>query len=168
MQTYLVHTRQPLRLLRELGWWRCLGLHVFMGGILLSVLVHPFCYLLLAVEIAGDRPFDVPLAEWQRWIWRIAMFNLAAGYLSSIAVALLAAARRGRSALGLRALFMPVYWLLISIAGYRALIQLIRAPYVWEKTAHGSARRQTVPQTIDWSRVARRSHHRRSPRVPRV
>jgi hypothetical protein len=35
---------------------------------------------------------------------------------------------------------MPVYWLLLSIAAWRALLQLIRDPYVWEKTEHGLAR----------------------------
>jgi glycosyltransferase XagB len=31
---------------------------------------------------------------------------------------------------------MPVYWLLISAASYRAAWQLFRQPYLWEKTEH--------------------------------
>ncbi len=31
---------------------------------------------------------------------------------------------------------MPVYWLGISFAAYRALVQLVSAPYYWEKTEH--------------------------------
>ena len=34
---------------------------------------------------------------------------------------------------------MPVTWLLISLAAYRALIQLVRDPFLWEKTEHGSS-----------------------------
>ncbi len=30
----------------------------------------------------------------------------------------------------------PVYWLLLSLAGWRALIQLIQKPHLWEKTEH--------------------------------
>jgi hypothetical protein len=29
------------------------------------------------------------------------------------------------------------YWALISIAAYKALWQLIRSPFYWEKTQHG-------------------------------
>lgn len=31
----------------------------------------------------------------------------------------------------------PAYWLLISFASYRALLQLITNPFHWEKTEHG-------------------------------
>ena len=45
--------------------------------------------------------------------------------------------RRRRRDLALSALLMPLYWLLISVATYRALYQLARDPYLWEKTEHG-------------------------------
>ena len=32
---------------------------------------------------------------------------------------------------------MPVYWLLMSIAAWKGLIQLIHKPFYWEKTQHG-------------------------------
>ena len=38
----------------------------------------------------------------------------------------------------LSALFMPVLWLLMSVAAYRALYQLVHDPYLWEKTEHGA------------------------------
>jgi hypothetical protein len=38
------------------------------------------------------------------------------------------------------ALLMPVYWLLISVAAYRAVYQFARNPYLWEKTVHGTGR----------------------------
>jgi hypothetical protein len=34
----------------------------------------------------------------------------------------------------------PLYWFLLSLAAWRALIQLIRDPQRWEKTEHGLAR----------------------------
>ena len=41
---------------------------------------------------------------------------------------------------------MPVYWLLISAAGYRALVQLFTRPHHWEKTEHGhSVRVRSLP-----------------------
>jgi hypothetical protein len=34
-------------------------------------------------------------------------------------------------------IFIPVYWLFVSAAAYRAVWQLVRAPFYWEKTEHG-------------------------------
>lgn len=45
-------------------------------------------------------------------------------------------ARRSRAVLAFSCIGMPVYWLLISGAAYRALWQLITAPHRWEKTHH--------------------------------
>jgi hypothetical protein len=47
---------------------------------------------------------------------------------------------RGREAHGL--ILLPVYWLLASIATYRALIQLVTRPHHWEKTPHQPRRRR--------------------------
>ena len=35
------------------------------------------------------------------------------------------------------AVLSPLYWILQSVAAYRALWQLIRRPSYWEKTKHG-------------------------------
>ena len=37
---------------------------------------------------------------------------------------------------------MPLYWLLISAAAYRALWQFMTARFEWEKTEHGRATRR--------------------------
>ena len=31
---------------------------------------------------------------------------------------------------------MPLYWLLMSLASYRAIFQLVLRPHKWEKTPH--------------------------------
>jgi glycosyltransferase XagB len=33
-----------------------------------------------------------------------------------------------------------MYWLYVSAAAYRAVWQLIRSPFYWEKTEHGVSR----------------------------
>jgi hypothetical protein len=72
----------------------------------------------------------------------IAWVNLGVGYVISILIGMISVCRRRRFRLILSSLLMPVYWLLISLAAYRALYQLIRNPYLWEKTEHrGEARR---------------------------
>lgn len=143
MQTYLVHMREPGRLWRELGAKRFIGFQVLMGGLILSTLVHPWFYALLAFDLWHGKLLGIPDSmPGQTLLW-IGVINLIAGYVSAIALGTVAAARRGRRRLAVHAVLMPLYWLAISFAAYRALWQLVSAPYYWEKTEH-SARLGTV------------------------
>jgi len=138
MQTYLVHTRQPWRLSAELGLRGALGFHALMGGLVLSALVHPLFYVLLAYHALSGQLFTPAETFAGAVFWTIAWINLAAGYLMSILVGALSAWRRGQPGLALSALLMPLCWLLVSAAAYRALYQLATDPYFWEKTEHGT------------------------------
>jgi cellulose synthase/poly-beta-1,6-N-acetylglucosamine synthase-like glycosyltransferase len=139
MQTYLVHTRRPWRLGAELGVRGTLGFHALMGGLVLSALVHPLFYVVLACHAASGELFAPAGTAADAAFWAIAWLNLGAGYLMAMVVGAVSAWRRGQPGLALSALLMPVCWLLISAAAYRALYQLATAPYYWEKTEHGEA-----------------------------
>lgn len=136
MQTLVVHTRQPGRLMSELGAWGTLGFLCTVGGVALSALAHPFLYVMVVIAIvsgelpeAGDTIPSMALAA-------VAWTNLAVGYGAAIALAALATRRAGRRVRLASLLTLPFYWLLVSLAGYRALWQLIRTPHSWEKTPH--------------------------------
>lgn len=137
LQTWLVHARHPVRLLSELGTRQLLGLLVVLGGVLLSVLVYPVALfaMMLAWLLGGFDNAD--LTGHGSWLWIVALSNLAAGILAPMLAAALATARRRRPRLLLSVLLMPAYWVLISLAGYRALIDFVRRPHYWEKTRHG-------------------------------
>jgi ABC-type branched-subunit amino acid transport system permease subunit len=138
MQTYLVHTRRPFVLQRELGFARTLGFHLYLGGLILSALVHPLFYL----AIAADAVLDIGPASFGATfgpaLWWLSVCNLVAGYLAAIVIGAVSARRRGHC-FHIAALLMPIYWMLISLAAYRALWQLYSDPYLWEKTPHGLA-----------------------------
>jgi len=136
MQTYLVHMRSPRRLWRELGPRRFVGFQVLMGGLILSALVHPWFYAIVGADLWYGRLLGIPSSMAGQTILWIGVFNLVVGYLSAIGLGTVAAARRGRLRLAAHAVMMPVYWLAISFAAYRALWQLVTAPYYWEKTEH--------------------------------
>lgn len=137
MQTYLVHMRRPRLLWRELGARRFIGFQVLMAGMILSSLVHPWFYVLIAADLWHGRLLAVPDGVFGQWLLGIGIVNLVLGYISAIALGTVAAARRGRLRLAAHALMMPIYWLGISFAAYRALWQLVTAPFHWEKTEHG-------------------------------
>lgn len=136
MQTYMVHMRQPFKLWRELGTWQFLGFQCLTLGFLLSALLHPFLYVIVAIELASPAPFISGSSLAERILWYVASFNLFAGFLASALLAVLATWRRGWDIPALLVVSMPTYWLLSSLAAYRALWQLFTAPFHWEKTRH--------------------------------
>ena len=52
--------------------------------------------------------------------------------------------RRGLAAYAWVLLLLPLHWLLLGAAAWRALYQLLADPYRWEKTDHGLARTSRV------------------------
>ena len=137
-----MHTRDLGRLNRDLGWRAAAGLHVLMGGLIVSALVHPLFYLLLLAHWLQGTLFVPAETLAGQAMWTIVWINLAICYAVSILVGVLSVWRRGRRRLAISALLMPVYWLLISLAAYRAAYQFARNPYLWEKTTHGTGRRR--------------------------
>jgi cellulose synthase/poly-beta-1,6-N-acetylglucosamine synthase-like glycosyltransferase len=140
MQTYLVHTRRPRQLRRELGFGAAIGFHALMGGLIASALAHPLFYVLITYHWLSGSLLAPAESTAGAVLWAIAAVNLAIGYVVSIMVGVVSVLRRRRPGLALQALLMPFYWLLISLAAYRAVWQLARQPYLWEKTEHGSRR----------------------------
>jgi glycosyltransferase XagB len=141
MQTYLVHTRQPWRLARELGLWRLLGFHALLGGFLISVLAYPLLLTLLVAETFSAQPFATEPGSLHHAALSIALTELIAGFVAALLMAVAGVWRARLAGLVVDIIAAPVYWLLISIAGYRALIQIIWWPHLWEKTEHSARRR---------------------------
>ncbi|KQQ44390.1 hypothetical protein ASF58_20860 [Methylobacterium sp. Leaf125] len=63
-----------------------------------------------------------------------------AGLLAMLLPAALGCVRRGWFDLLTAVPGMPVYFLLISLAAWSGLYELVRAPNRWNKTEHGLAR----------------------------
>jgi cellulose synthase/poly-beta-1,6-N-acetylglucosamine synthase-like glycosyltransferase len=135
MQTWLVHTRQPMRLIRDIGLRQFIGFALVSIGMVISAIIHPI-YIVSLIVVAAN-PLSLGAESVAATVaLAINVFNLFAGY---IAVALLSGrtlALRRRSGDAGELVWLPFYWLLMSIAGYRALIQLFIRPHHWEKTPH--------------------------------
>ena len=140
MQTWLVHMRQPIRLLRDLGLPGFVTFQLIVGGNVLAALVHPLFLAGLIIAAAhGIPPWrDDSLA----FAILAAVYGVTAviGYLTSAFLGWLGLWRRGLLSGSWSLLLTPLHWLLLSLAAWRALYQLILAPYSWEKTEHGLAK----------------------------
>jgi cellulose synthase/poly-beta-1,6-N-acetylglucosamine synthase-like glycosyltransferase len=136
MQTWLVHMRSPLLLARELGWQGFLVFQLLVGGTVLAALIHVPFAAHLAWKVANASSADpVSIA-----FLAFEAMALLSGYAISAVLGLYGLSRRGLLGCAWVLLLMPVYWVLLSLAAWRALLQLLYDPYGWEKTEHGLAR----------------------------
>lgn len=130
MQTWLVHMRNPVRTARELGPTGFWTLQALTAGIFFSALFHPFL-MALTIWLFVENPLHVSVTT---------MLNLEV-FVLGYGVAMLAGAKalrhRGLKGWWFTIASMPIYWLLVSIAAWMALWQLVFAPFKWNKTEHG-------------------------------
>jgi len=138
LQTWAVHMRSPRKLLRELGVRGFTGMQLIVLGNVAAGLVHPFfLFGLLVAWAAGYAPWHSGDGA---WLIAVYVLNLFAGYVGSGLLGYMGLSRRGLRRIAWVLLLMPLHWLLLSLAAWRAVWQLVRAPQLWEKTEHGLAR----------------------------
>ena len=135
IQTYLVHMRRPVALLRQLGIKDFFSFQMVVGGTFFGFLVNPLFWMLTA----GWFLFEWP---WIKLIFPAGLFYLGAFnlYLGNFAFTYLNVAgclKRGYYDLVKYALMTPIYWALMSVAAWKGFLQLFYAPSYWEKTNHG-------------------------------
>ncbi len=127
VQTMLVHSRNPLRTARELGLRGSILFHLTITAIVISMLIHPFFLLLLGREIATLIATGVHSGD--PLMLGISVFNLVGGYTTYAFLAHGVHQQSGRRISPLWLMMLPVYWLMISLAGWRAVWQLVVDPF---------------------------------------
>jgi len=135
MQTWLVHSRRSLNLLRRAGLKGFLSFNLLIGGTPMMFLINPilwlmFFYWLITKTTALEPIFPAPLLY-------SALFNLFFGNFIAVYLSMLAVFKRRYYELLPYALLNPVYWALHSVAAYKALYELFTKPFYWQKTQHG-------------------------------
>jgi glycosyltransferase XagB len=146
LQTFGVHMRQPWTMYKETGPTGFLAFHAYFAGIILSSLAHPVFYLVLSYNLWQGALFEPGATFGENALLAIAVTNFVGGYVVNLALGAMSLRGAGHRGLWLHVIFIPVYWLFVSAAAYRAVWQLIRAPFYWEKTQHGvSAHLQPAP-----------------------
>lgn len=140
MQTLLVHTRHPLQFALSAGPLGLLGFVFFIGGTVLAGLLNPLFWLIYMIWLAAAAAnFDVVFPH---SLLYLCLFNLLAGNGAFTYLIMLAPIRRGWLGLIPYSFTLFAYWILISLAAYKALWQLLRNPFFWEKTPHGLSRHE--------------------------
>jgi cellulose synthase/poly-beta-1,6-N-acetylglucosamine synthase-like glycosyltransferase len=135
MQTWLVHNRAPLTLLRSIGLRRWLSYQFFIGGTCFTFLANLVLWIFYLSCVVLRPAWTAQLFGGRAVL--LALFCLLVGNLVGVYQGVVAVFRRRLFHLVPFALTCPLYWCLHSVAAYMALWQLITKPFYWEKTVHG-------------------------------
>ncbi|HEX3018286.1 MAG TPA: glycosyltransferase family 2 protein [Caproicibacter sp.] len=146
MQTWLVHMRHPAKLYRDLGFRGFVGYQAMVFGTPALPLINPLLWLMMVLWFTTK-------AWWIQFLfpgllYYIALIQLVFGNFMFTYINLIGMYSVVRDcnlkkkpsfsySLIKFALLTPAYWVLMSVAAYVALFQLLKKPFYWEKTMHG-------------------------------
>ncbi len=139
LQTSFTHGRRPRETFRELGPLGALCALALVPGTVISALLYPFLMLPAAFALwprltAPDPDF------WANLPTGTSLTIFLGGSVAMLAPAALGCLRRGWLDLLPFVVLLPFYFLLVSLAAWLGVIELILAPDRWNKTEHGLSR----------------------------
>ena len=138
IQTYCVHMRRPGDFFFGANLRSFFAFQLIVGGKIFALFANPFFWCMTATYVffrsligpAIESFYPLPLLY-------VGVFALAFGNFLYLYYYVLGCLKRHKFDLVKYALFVPFYWLMMSVAAWKALYQLIVKPHYWEKTLHG-------------------------------
>ncbi|HRN70413.1 MAG TPA: glycosyltransferase [Candidatus Woesebacteria bacterium] len=149
IQTYLVHMRKPGELLKPGFRAHFATFQLVVGGKITSLFINPFMWITTAIyfifrAFVGDaieQFFPGP-------IFYMAVFSLIFGNFLYVFYYMIGCAKREQYDLIKFVFLIPFYWLSMSYAAWKGLIQLISNPHYWPKTIHGLHLKKEAKETV--------------------
>ncbi len=138
IQTYLVHMRRPHDFVTDWSNPHLFTFQLVVGGKILSTLINPLLWI-LTITYFMFRSYTANFIEslFLDPIYYLAVVSLLIGNFLYFYYYMIGAAKRGYWSLIKFAYLVPFYWIMMSVASWRALHQIIFKPHYWEKTKHG-------------------------------
>lgn len=149
MQTSIVYNRHPIKMIKKIGFINWLSFQLLVTGTPLTFLINPIMWAVFLIGIITGTHFLNGLLP--DFVEILGTISFVAGNLILILINFAAAFSRKYYRLIPFAFLNPLYWVLHSIAAYKALWQLMFKPFYWEKTTHGTSVIKNVPinETLD-------------------
>lgn len=138
IQTYLVHMRRPQDFLHNKKKYHLITYQFIILGKVMSMFVNLFLwgttitYFAFRPEVGAfiESFFPAPILY-------LGVFCLIVGNFVYMYYYMIGCMKHGHYELLKYTLLVPIYWLMMSFAAWRALYKFITAPHYWAKTKHG-------------------------------
>jgi len=135
IQTWLVHMRHPIQLIKDIGFSAFFSFQMVVGGNIFTVILNPVYWIITTIWLLFRFKFLRDLFPGP--IYYLGAFSLFFGNFAFTYINVAGAMSRGYYEMVRASLISPIYWGLMSIGGWRGFLQLITKPHYWEKTIHG-------------------------------
>jgi glycosyltransferase XagB len=135
LQTWLVHIRRPVALLRTLGPRSFIRFNLVLAGTPIIAVLNLLFWLITVLWFLGQPAAIGAVFPW--YIYFPALLALVLGNFATLYMNLIAIREDDRPDLLVPALTVPLFWVMMSVAAAKGTYQLIRNPSYWEKTFHG-------------------------------
>ena len=135
LQTFLIHLREPGKLVKEIHPKGFLHVCAFVGGTPILAVLNPIFWIMTIVWFVAAPEFVKQI--FPAPVYYVGLFLWAFGNFLMWYLTVLTARNTQNEGLVLAAVLVPVYWVMMSIAAVKAAWQLIITPSFWEKTTHG-------------------------------
>lgn len=137
IQTYFRHMRNPAQLKRDLGWIGFISFQCVIGAPLVLYLINPiFWGMTIGYAVTGS---EFVQSLYPPLVFYLAMFCFSVGNYMYVYLLKAAAFKTGQYSNVVFAFFAPLYWVLLSIAAYKAFFEFIvskKKATSWSKTTH--------------------------------
>jgi len=132
--TWIVHMREPLSLIRDLGFIRFLGVQTLLLATFLQFACAPLLWSFWVVLLGLQHPLattlGAPLSQFMAW-------SFFCSGLINMVISMVAVSPKEHRHLMFYVLSLPFYFPLAAISSYKALKEMISEPFYWDKTQHG-------------------------------
>lgn len=137
LQSYLVHMRDFLPFAKNFGI-HALLFQLVVGSKLTFIFLNPFLWIITILYFALFSLVG-PTIElvYMTPAFYLAVVSLVFGNFLFLYYYMVGCAKRQQWPLMKYIFAVPLYWIMISVAGWVAFYQLLFKPHYWEKTLHG-------------------------------
>ncbi|PPB81182.1 cellulose synthase/poly-beta-1,6-N-acetylglucosamine synthase-like glycosyltransferase [Albidovulum inexpectatum] len=132
--TWATHMRSPLRLWRELGAWKFMGVQILFLGSLSQAALAPVLWSFWMLALGLPHPLSPYMPGWIV-VALTGLFLLAEA--ANISAGLWATRGSPHRHLMPWVPTLHLYFPLAALSSYKALYEWITRPFFWDKTAHG-------------------------------
>ena len=137
MQSYLVHMRSPREFFRT-NPRHFFTFQLIVGGKILSLFINPLMWIITISYFAFRATLGVEIEKFFPGpVLYMGLFSLVIGNFLYLYYYMIGCAKRKQYALIKYVYIVPLYWIAMSYAAWKALFQLMHKPHFWPKTTHG-------------------------------
>jgi cellulose synthase/poly-beta-1,6-N-acetylglucosamine synthase-like glycosyltransferase len=134
IQTYFVHMRG----LKDFKSGHKITFQLVVGGKILSMIINPLMWVITVSYFVFRATFGAWIEQfYPAPVLYMAVFSLIFGNFLYMYYYMIGCAKREYDDLIKYVIFVPFYWLGMSIAAWRAMGEMITNPHYWSKTKHG-------------------------------